>query len=341
MDENIVLVSICCAVYNHEKYLRQCLDGFIMQKTSFEFEVLVHDDASTDHSADIIREYEEKYPKIIKPIYQEENQYSKGIRVSSTYLYPKAKGKYIALCEGDDFWIDDQKLQMQVNALEENSTRVFSMHRVSGANGNGIKNGMYFPPNNIASKEYDSDEFMRLLIGKNAIRFQTSSFLVKTEILQQLCEEKPEFYQKAKVGDLVIQMFSALHGKLYYIDKEMSVYRMFSENSYSVRNVCNEKKYIIVKQNFKEWFNLFDIYSKYKFHDCIKYEINKIKKDIFQLKSIIIKKEIRDLKGKNIRNYNLLMRKQISYFVFVLRGNSKKVLLNRIKDYCKSWFKIK
>ena len=74
VNNNNIMVSVCCLVYNHEKYLRKCLDGFVMQRTNFKFEVLIHDDASTDHSADIIREYEKKYSDIIKPIYQKENQ---------------------------------------------------------------------------------------------------------------------------------------------------------------------------------------------------------------------------------------------------------------------------
>lgn len=114
------LVSIICTAYNHGPFIRQCLDGFMMQKTNFPFEVLVHDDASTDNTAEIIREYEDKYPDIIKPIYQTENQYSKGVKIGLTYLYPNAKGKYIAECEGDDYWTDPLKLQKQVDFLEAN-----------------------------------------------------------------------------------------------------------------------------------------------------------------------------------------------------------------------------
>ena len=115
------LVSISCITYNHEPYIAQTLDGFLMQKTNFPFEVLVHDDASTDRTADIIREYEQNFPKIVKPIYQKENQYSQGKRdISETWNFPRAKGKYIAMCEGDDYWIDENKLQMQVDFLENN-----------------------------------------------------------------------------------------------------------------------------------------------------------------------------------------------------------------------------
>lgn len=116
------LVSIICITYNHEPYIRQCLDGFMMQKTNFPFEVLIHDDASTDKTADIIREYEARYPDVIKPIYQTENQYSKGVKIGLTYLYPNAKGKYIAECEGDDYWTDPLKLQKQVDFLDSNSS---------------------------------------------------------------------------------------------------------------------------------------------------------------------------------------------------------------------------
>ena len=124
-----VLVSICCITYNHAPYIRQCLDGFIMQKTNFKFEILIHDDASTDGTADIIREYEAKYPSIFKPIYQTENQYSKGKNISATYNWPRAVGKYIAQCEGDDYWTDPLKLQKQVDFMEANPEYVLCCHR--------------------------------------------------------------------------------------------------------------------------------------------------------------------------------------------------------------------
>ncbi len=116
------LVAIKCTVYNHEPYLRDCLDGFVMQQTDFPFVAVVHDDASTDHSADIIREYAEKYPDIIRPIYETENQYSRGTLSQIMNDAVDATGaKYIALCEGDDYWTDPKKLQKQVDFLETHS----------------------------------------------------------------------------------------------------------------------------------------------------------------------------------------------------------------------------
>ena len=118
IDDRPLMVSIRCLVYNHEPYLRQCLDGFVMQKTNFRFEAIVHDDASTDNSAAIIREYAEKYPDIIKPIIETENQYSKHDGSLRRIMDEACKGKYIACCEGDDYWTDPLKLQKQVDYLE-------------------------------------------------------------------------------------------------------------------------------------------------------------------------------------------------------------------------------
>ena len=111
------LVSICCTAFNHEEYIRDALEGFLMQETDFTYEVLIHDDASTDGTADIIREYEKKYPEIIKPIYQTENQYSQGLSPSRNN-FVRAQGEFIAICEGDDYWTDKDKLQIQVDALK-------------------------------------------------------------------------------------------------------------------------------------------------------------------------------------------------------------------------------
>lgn len=124
-----LMVSIKCLAYNHEKYIRKTLEGFVMQKTNFRFEAIVHDDASTDGTAAIIREYAEKYPDIIKPIYETENQYSKKDGSLTKIMHNACKGKYIAYCEGDDYWTDPYKLQKQVDFLEVHSDYVMCSHR--------------------------------------------------------------------------------------------------------------------------------------------------------------------------------------------------------------------
>ena len=118
---NTSLVSICCVTYNHAQFIRKCLDGFLMQQTDFLVEILIHDDCSTDGTTEIIREYEAKYPDLIFPLYEEENQYQQGKAAEiDFYNYRRARGKYIAYCEGDDYWTDPLKLQKQVDFMEAN-----------------------------------------------------------------------------------------------------------------------------------------------------------------------------------------------------------------------------
>lgn len=125
------LVSICCLTYNHASFIKACLDGFLAQKTDFPIEILVHDDASTDGTDAIIRDYAERYPQIIYPLYEDENQYSKGMQneMDIVYNYARARGKYIATCEGDDYWTDPLKLQKQVDFLEEHPDYSVCFHR--------------------------------------------------------------------------------------------------------------------------------------------------------------------------------------------------------------------
>lgn len=122
IEDEMPMVSIWCLAYNHEKYIQECLDGFVMQKTNFKFEAIVHDDASTDSTAKIIQEYAEKYPDIIKPIFEKENQYSKRDRSLNRIMNKHMRGKYVALCEGDDYWTDPLKLQKQVDILENDAS---------------------------------------------------------------------------------------------------------------------------------------------------------------------------------------------------------------------------
>ena len=115
MDKEKVMVTIQCNTYNHELYIRQCLDGIVSQKTDFSFEAIVHDDASTDNTASIIREYADRYPDIIKPIYESENMFSKDVNKMRKIICEQLHGDYIAFCECDDYWTDPDKLQKQID----------------------------------------------------------------------------------------------------------------------------------------------------------------------------------------------------------------------------------
>lgn len=204
------LVSICCITYNHAPYIRQCLDSFLMQETDFAYEILIHDDASTDGTQDIIKEYELKYPEIIKPIYQTVNQYSQGIKISPTYNWPRAKGKYIASCEGDDYWTDPFKLNKQVKILESDPSLSACTHRHQI-----LKNNKLTGPSSSAANERLSLED---LIWN--IPFQTASIVFRKDSLHITPDIQPF------ILDTFLYMLLAEQGDIYFMSDIMSVYRL-------------------------------------------------------------------------------------------------------------------
>ena len=131
------VVSIACTTYNQKKFIKKTLEGFLIQKTSFPVEIVIHDDASTDGTKEIIKEYENKYPHLFRVIYQTENQYSKKIDIANKFVYPKIKSKYVATCEGDDYWTDPLKLQKQVNFLDKNDDYGLVYTEVDSVDGDG------------------------------------------------------------------------------------------------------------------------------------------------------------------------------------------------------------
>lgn len=251
--ESKVLVSICSITYNHEKYIRQCLDGFLMQKTDFPFEVIIHDDASTDKTADIIREYEAKYPNIIKPIYQKENQYSKGVEICNTYVYPKAQGKYIALCEGDDYWIDPLKLQKQVDFLEGHPDFGFVYSKVDCFLQNRGRVVDCF------GKEFNS--FGELLLGGNVI--PTLSVVFKRELYNKYNEEiLSQKHADWKMGDYPMWLYFAYNSRWGFLNEVTGVYRKLAESASHSKDV---KKLLGFADSYHE-IKLFYLY-KYKLND--------------------------------------------------------------------------
>ena len=293
MEEEIK-VSICCTVYNHEKYLRKCLDGFVMQKTNFAYEVLIHDDASTDHSADIIREYEQKYPNIIKPIYQTENQYSKGVRISWVYQYPRARGKYIALCEGDDYWCDENKLQAQFDAMEEHPEVVFCACRVQEVSEDDTPKERFYPQEEIQTKQLSQNEVFELIISENNYPFQTSSYFIKKEMVDSLVSEQPKFVLASPVGDVPLILFCLSHGEFIYINRVMSHYRLGGIGSWNSRQT-NESRINNYLSGIA-MLSLYEVYTKHSFSDYIEKLINRERYYYYYLRKeyrVVIRKEYR------------------------------------------------
>lgn len=227
---NDVKVSVICNTYNHGPYIRSALNGFVMQKTNFKFEVLIHDDASTDDTAEIIREYESKYPELIKPIYQDENQYSKGVNITQMYHLPRLKGKYVALCEGDDYWTDPLKLQKQYDAMEgcpEVDICAHSANRVEAATGKVLGKIE-------ASKNEKIIDVKDVILGGGGFVATNSLFYRKC-----LLEKQPEFRRVYPI-DYTLQIQGALRGGMLYLPTIMSAYRVLVPGSWTSRMIDGE-----------------------------------------------------------------------------------------------------
>lgn len=210
-----IKLSIVCLTYNHIKFIRQALQSFVMQKTTFDFEVIVHDDASTDGTTDIIREFAEKYPSIIKPVFQTENQWSKGISISKTFVYPKISGEYVALCEGDDYFIDENKLQKQVDFLEAHPDYAICFHPVLVHWDDNRLPDSYFP-----TKKMRQNLTLKGLLDCNFI--QTNSVVYRWRFHRDSLDLLPD---NIMPGDWFLHLMHAETGKIGFIDEVMSVYR--------------------------------------------------------------------------------------------------------------------
>lgn len=276
-----IMVSICSITFNHAAYIRECLDGFLMQKCDFDFEILIHDDASTDGTSDIIKEYQEKYPHIIKPIIQTENKWSKGVRtIQSTYNFSRAKGKYIAMCEGDDYWTDPLKLQKQVEFLESNSgySMCFTNAKVllEGNIGKSYKN-LY---SHLTSGEYSGTDILKKWTIPTA-----SVVYRRIENIEFPIDDRFIF------GDIVLFLTLARYGKLYCINEKTVVYRRniggitFSGKFNYTRKINH---YLAIKNHFGEKYNrtvntlIAKVYSGAFISGKLREESFKVLKDLFR-----------------------------------------------------------
>lgn len=228
-------VSVSCATYNHEKYIANALDSFLSQVTDFPFEIVVHDDASTDKTAKIIREYEEKYPNIVRPIYEKENQYSKFDGSLERIITEKQRGKYIAICEGDDYWCDNKKLQKQYNYLTTHSECSLCCHNTVIHDING----------NEAEKTFNDWKDVHILEDEEVFfgwNVHTSSYFYNAQLRKEAFNGTNEIGSRFRFGDFVVLTILRNKGNIVSLPDVMSVYNLNISNGASVRYYKSNKK---------------------------------------------------------------------------------------------------
>lgn len=295
------LISIVCNTYNHEPYIRDAIEGFLMQKTEYSYEILLYDDASTDKTADIIREYEKKYPEIIKPIYQTVNQYSKGLRPGHQNRC-RATGKYIALCEGDDYWIDENKLQEQISYMENHSDCTFCFTNGMVRNGETLSKKV-IPWNKLSVIPKGKSDFN---VGEiNMIGYiPTASFIYRRD------NSFPDVSSKVFSGDLFVESVMTNYGYAHFIDKPMVVYRRNVGNSATAEWSKDASIYAKQCDGFIALFEFLNEYTNYKYSDVFKMRICqwKIEKNYSLVNRKILKEIVKSGEIKYLNLGNLYCR---------------------------------
>lgn len=287
-DDRTVMVSVCCAAYNHEKYIESALQGFVNQVTDFRFEVIVHEDVSSDKTRDIIQKYVDLYPNIFVPIFQTENQYSKERGLVARNMFSKARGKYIAICEGDDYWIDKHKLQKQYDIMEKHPECSICVHDIEQVYRDGSVSQSIFK-GRFKEGIVEKDKIAQILWKEGQYPFHTSSYFLRKSVLKARIENKEPFVKHMN-GDMVNLRLCLLHGQFYYIDKVMSHRRREISGSWNDRWAAKSiSEKVAYYREFADGEQMFDKYSGYVFHDYIKFYI-------FSLVSECCVYETRDIK---------------------------------------------
>jgi glycosyltransferase involved in cell wall biosynthesis len=220
-DTNKPVVSICCTTYNHKNYIEDAMKSFLMQETDFPFEILIRDDASCDGTTNIIKNYVEKYPNIIKMILEKENTFSKGIKPMPE-LYKIAQGDYIAICEGDDYWTDSKKLQLQKDFLEENKEYVLAFTSVEAFNEHGIVDDY------IGGELRDLSEIqLKMAPAINTL----------TVMFRNIIDEMPKEFLCTYYGDMFLWSLLGSYGRGKYLENiKPARYRMHTNGLHSLKN---------------------------------------------------------------------------------------------------------
>ena len=273
-NEEKPLVSVLCLTYNHEKSIAQCLDGFVDQKTNFKYEVLVHDDCSTDGTLDIVLSYEKKYPDLFMVITEEENQYSKGVDIYDDIMMPLASGKYIALCEGDDYWSGSHKLQKQFNFMESHPECSLVCHNTMVHYMNGMKPDALMNSWSDIHRLSEDDIFICWDV-------HTSSYFLRRE-----CFGRKEYQRKfSRIFEDYIELCNAADcGDIYSLPEIMSVYNFQNPESLTVTENKDIRSSLELIENRIKFLKEYDEHTSHRHSEVI---LKRLNAQIEKMKKII------------------------------------------------------
>ena len=266
MPQKDYMVVVQCSTYNQEAYIEDALKGFVMQKTNFPFCALVTDDCSTDGTAAIIKKYAVEYPDIIIPILLGEN-HMQHKKTRYPYIGPWHKrAKYIAICEGDDYWTDPLKLQKQVDFMESNSNCVLSQHAA-----------LKLYPDGSVQESRRCTETVLCCTPENVILEEGAGITCSTMFKTELDTIQPDWRTITSAGDLVLILIALNEGDVGYIDEVMGCYRVSAKGSWTQRIAENYHKNLQHYGKIIQMYLEYNAWSNRKFEPVIKRKIREIK----------------------------------------------------------------
>ncbi|MDP3929942.1 MAG: glycosyltransferase [Bacteroidota bacterium] len=251
---NKILVSVCMITYGHEEFIVKAIEGMLIQKCSFDIEIIISDDCSPDKTQAIVDDFLNKHPKSGLVNYSR-NSFNKGLMGNFISALYKCKGKYIALCEGDDFWIDSLKLQKQVDFMESNSNYSLCFHNADFKfEGTSKKNEPMNQTPYIGNKVFKIDD----IIQNTNFHFPTATILFRKDFLQL-----PDWYKFIQQGDKALQLLLSTKGPFYYMDEIMSVYRKHPTSvGATTRNSITKMRQI-------QMYSYFNSHTNFEYNDLI------------------------------------------------------------------------
>lgn len=270
MENQEPVVSVVMLSYNHEKYLAEALASVVAQETTFFYEIIIHDDASQDRSQEIIQEFVARYPDRFVAILQKENQYSKDINFDCRQIYPRCRGKYLAFCEGDDYWTDPKKLQKQFQVMEKDPDLAICVHQVVAISEGGMTLPRTYPTKEQLAQTGKASTSALVPLD---YPFHTTSFFIRKTALEPLMTGNTALVHYFN-GDEVLLRLSLIQGEVYYLHEAMSVYRQFSEGSWSTRQQQLTKAEQVQKiTKLIQGYRVFDEESGYAYHELLQEKV--------------------------------------------------------------------
>lgn len=308
MSENGV--TVYCLAYNHEKYIGQCLSSLVNQKVDFPYQVIVHDDASTDGTRAVIEDFAKRYPEILIPIYEEENQHSKKTGIVKNIIAPMVQSKYVAVCEGDDYWSSLEKIQKQYDAMEAHPECGICLHRTKEVTETGEDTGRELPMQVYETGILKAEDLFDSIEPR---MFHTSSYFFRGDAWRTYQKDSPSYRKGCVVGDVPMLLYFGSSYATYQINEVLSCYRRGGLSSFSnTRYEVNEQRLLRHHNSIITTYRRFDQETNGAYHwICVR----RISKNLYA--SCAIQADFKELLSRESKDYlkDLPPAKRVSVYI--------------------------